>query len=95
MEIRSIDIEPKHSAGSLGADGIVVVIDVLRAFTSAAMMFRYGISEFLLVATAEEALDLRRSDPTWLLAGEVNGRKINSFAAFCWTNGRPLLQKQA
>jgi 2-phosphosulfolactate phosphatase len=60
-------------------DGIVVVIDVLRAFTCAALMFGYGIEELMLVATPEEALQVRRRDSSYLLAGEVGGMKIDGF----------------
>lgn len=66
-------------AGAQGAGGTVVVIDVLRAFTCAAMMFAYGIRELRLVATVEEALALRRSDPAYLAAGEVDGAKVDGF----------------
>lgn len=66
-------------SGARDARGIVVVIDVLRAFTCAAMMFRYGVSELMLVASAEEAIELRRLDPTWLIAGEIGGRQVEGF----------------
>jgi len=65
--------------GAHGAEGIVVVIDVLRAFTCAAMMFGYGIEELALVATPEEALEYRRRDSSCLVAGEVKGRKVDGF----------------
>ena len=46
----------------LGADGaraatvVVVVIDVMRAFTTAAYAFEAGIDKIELVATVEEAM---------------------------------------
>ncbi len=61
------------------ADGIVVAIDVLRAFTTAAYAFDRGVEEILLVSTVEEAFRLRERFPDCLLIGEVNGRPIDGF----------------
>jgi 2-phosphosulfolactate phosphatase len=52
----------------------VVVIDVLRAFTTAAYAFGAGIGEIELVATVEEAL----ASPGFRM-GEVGGRLIPGF----------------
>lgn len=65
--------------GAAEASGIAVVIDVLRAFTCSALMFRYGIRDLALVRTPEEALAFRASDPNYLVAGEVKGRKVVGF----------------
>jgi 2-phosphosulfolactate phosphatase len=65
--------------GAADATGIAVVIDVLRAFTCSALMFRYGIRDLALVRTPEEALAFRASDPDYLVAGEVKGRKVEGF----------------
>ena len=65
--------------GAADASGIAVVIDVLRAFTCSALMFRYGIRDLCLVRTPEEALGFRASDPDYLVAGEVKGRKVDGF----------------
>jgi 2-phosphosulfolactate phosphatase len=56
------------------ATGHVVVIDVLRAFTTAAYAFAAGIDEIELVATPEEAL----ARPGFRM-GEVGGRLIPGF----------------
>jgi 2-phosphosulfolactate phosphatase len=56
------------------ATGHVVVIDVLRAFTTAAYAFAAGIEEIELVATPEEAL----ARPGFRM-GEVGGRLISGF----------------
>jgi 2-phosphosulfolactate phosphatase len=66
-------------AGAADASGIAIVIDVLRAFTCSALMFRYGIRDLALVRTPEEALAFRRADPDCLVAGEVKGRKVDGF----------------
>ncbi|MBI5432747.1 MAG: 2-phosphosulfolactate phosphatase [Planctomycetes bacterium] len=61
------------------AVGSVVVIDVLRAFTTAAFAFSRGVRQIVLVETAEEAFALRARDPRLLLVGEVQGRPIPGF----------------
>ncbi|MCC6405655.1 MAG: 2-phosphosulfolactate phosphatase [Planctomycetes bacterium] len=61
------------------ATGSVVVIDVLRAFTTAAFAFAGGVREIVLVETAEEAFALRARDPERRLVGEVQGRPIAGF----------------
>jgi 2-phosphosulfolactate phosphatase len=60
--------------GARQARGVVVVIDVMRAFTTAAYAFGAGVVEIDLVATVEEALAL----PGFRM-GEVGGRLIPGF----------------
>jgi 2-phosphosulfolactate phosphatase len=60
--------------GARQATGVVVVIDVMRAFTTAAYAFAAGIHEIDLVATVEEALAI----PGFRM-GEVGGRLIPGF----------------
>ncbi len=59
--------------------GLVVVIDVLRAFTTAAFAFAAGVTEIRLVSRAEEAFAGRERWPDALLMGEENGRFIPGF----------------
>ena len=66
-------------AGARGARGTVVVIDVLRAFTTAAYALASGARAIELVATPEEALARKAADPTLVLVGEVGGRPIAGF----------------
>lgn len=61
------------------ADGVVVVIDVLRAFTTAAFAFGAGAVQITLVKTVEEAQAWRARDPQVLLMGEVGGLPIDGF----------------
>ncbi|HEV2580175.1 MAG TPA: 2-phosphosulfolactate phosphatase [Ktedonobacteraceae bacterium] len=61
------------------AQGIVIVIDVIRAFTVAAYAFAGGASRLWLVRTTDEAFALRKREPTALLAGEIGGRLIPGF----------------
>src|SRR5439155_490685 len=66
-------------AGADDARGIVVVIDVLRAFSCSALMFHYGIRDLMLVRTPQEALAFRDADPDYLVGGEVKGVKVDGF----------------
>lgn len=55
------------------ARGVVLVIDVLRAFSNAAYAFAQGAKEIILVSTVEEALSLRARIPHSRAMGEVHG----------------------
>ncbi len=61
------------------ANGLVVVIDVIRAFTTACYAFEAGIKEIVLVGEVEDALALRAQMPDALLLGEVGGLNIAGF----------------
>ncbi len=61
-----------------GLDGAAVIVDVMRAFTTAAYAFEAGAREIFLVGTVEEALSLR--DCLGALAmGEVGGEPVPEF----------------
>jgi 2-phosphosulfolactate phosphatase len=83
------------------ATDIVVVIDVLRAFSTAAYAFAAGAERILLVSTVEEALELKQRLPHALIVGEVNGFSVPGFD-FCNSptqivdqdlRGRTLIQR--
>jgi len=61
------------------ASGLVVVIDVLRAFTTAAYLFDAGVEEIFLVSGVEEAFALRDQFLGCLILGEVNGIQVPGF----------------
>ena len=64
---------------ALEAKGVTIVIDVFRAFTTAAIAFERGASQITLVAEAEDALALYKSGYGQVLMGEVNGAKPEGF----------------
>jgi 2-phosphosulfolactate phosphatase len=74
MNIHRATLQDCHNA-----TGTVVVIDVLRAFTTAAYAFDAGAEEIILVSTVEQAFSLREQMPEALLMGEVDGLPIPSF----------------
>src|SRR5262245_35721190 len=61
------------------APDTVVVIDVIRAFTTAAFAFAAGASDIITVGTVEEALSLSDHFPGSLVMGEVGGRQPLGF----------------
>jgi 2-phosphosulfolactate phosphatase len=65
--------------GAQGARGTTIIIDVFRAFTTAAVAFDRGAEKIILVAEVAEALTLRRQGIGHLCMGEVDGIKPVGF----------------
>ena len=61
------------------ATGIVLVIDVLRAFSNAAYAFSRGAGEIYPVSSVEEAMELKANLPNALVSGEVGGLPPEGF----------------
>lgn len=74
MKVRKVRLPECESL-----DDTVVVIDVIRAFTTTAFGFAHGVEKFLLVGTVEEAFALHKRFPEALLGGEVQGIPIPGF----------------
>jgi len=68
-----------HLDGARTARGTAVVIDVLRAFTTAACAFAGGARDILLVDSVEAAFALKRRFPDAFVMGEVGGHKVDGF----------------
>lgn len=68
MKFHYTNLETCHTA-----TGLVVVIDVIRAFTNAAFAFSRGAREIYPVSGVEEALGLKAKIPNSFVCGEVNG----------------------
>lgn len=64
-----------------GATGLVVVVDVIRAFTTAAHVLDRGAAEIWPVSGIDEAFALRDRHPGVLLMGEEGGIKVTGFDA--------------
>lgn len=62
-----------------GVRGTVVVVDVLRAFTTAAYAFSSGASAIWLVSSVEDALRLAGEIPNALTVGEERGSRPVAF----------------
>lgn len=61
------------------ATNFVVVIDVLRAFTTAAYAFQSGAKDMFCVSEVEEAFHLHTQMKNSYLLGEINGYRIPGF----------------
>ena len=65
--------------GARDARGTAIIIDVFRAFTTAAVAFSRGASKIVLVAEVEEALALREQGRGDICMGEVSGFRPEGF----------------
>ena len=65
--------------GAEEAQGTTIIIDVFRAFTTAAIAFDRGAKEIVLFADPDDALDLHRKGVGDYLMGEVSGKKPDGF----------------
>src|ERR1700747_1485920 len=65
--------------GATRAIGTVAVIDVFRAFTTAAVALANGASSIVMVRSVEEALALREAGIGQICMGEVRGRPPDGF----------------
>lgn len=61
------------------AEGTVIIVDVFRAFTTAAIAFDRGAARIVLVAEVEEAMDLYHRGVGDLTMGEVDGKRPHGF----------------
>lgn len=74
MELRTITLGRCSEA-----TGVVVIVDVLRAFTTAAHAVGGGAVEVVCVGTVAEAMTERERRPDSLVMGEVGGRPVDGF----------------
>ena len=65
--------------GAVKATGAVAIIDVFRAFTTAAVVLANGASRITMAGTVEEALSLRDNGIGQICMGEVAGRRPPAF----------------
>jgi len=102
--VGGVPIRIHHAQGVTGAaqaKGVVVIIDVFRAFTVSAYALAAGAERCLLVETLEQARALQAATPNSLLSAEVDGLPVpgiplsNSPTAIaaCDLKGRALVQR--
>ena len=65
--------------GARQADGLVVIIDVFRAFSMECWLYALGAEEVRPAGSIEDTFSWREKDPECILAGERQGRKIDGF----------------
>jgi 2-phosphosulfolactate phosphatase len=74
MKFHYANLETCHDAV-----GTIIVVDVVRAFTSAACAFAKGTKAIYPVSTVEEALEFKKQNPNVLICGEVGGLPPEGF----------------
>ena len=65
-------IRKSCAKGAQEVEGLVVVIDVFRAFSCAPLFFHFGARRVILEADPEKAIALERENPGFILVGEVD-----------------------
>lgn len=65
--------------GAQQATGVVAIIDVFRAFSTAAVALAHGAARIIMVSEVDEALALRHSGLGQLVMGEIEGRAPEGF----------------
>ncbi len=65
--------------GARNAYGIVVIIDVFRAFSVACYAFDSGASQYIAVCDIKSAFELQKKNRNSVLIGERSERKIEGF----------------
>jgi len=97
MEIRRLSTV----AGAREARGLAVIIDVFRAFTTAAHVMANGAQKIVPVLTVEESFRLKELNPDWLQIGEEGGIIVEGFdygnspydASLADFTGRTVIQR--
>lgn len=74
-----MQIEFLSNKSQVKPKGLVCVIDVIRAFTTAAYAFGAGAERIILAKSKEEAFELKKENPDFLLMGEYGGLIIDGF----------------
>lgn len=66
-------------SGACEASGVVIIVDVFRAFTTAAIAFSRGARRIVLAESVESALELRGRGIGTMCIGELLGRTPDRF----------------
>ena len=75
MEIKILQL----LEGARKAQGLTVIIDVFRAFSTACYAFDRGIQRIYPVGDLEKAYQLKQQNPAFILVGERNEQKPEGF----------------
>ena len=72
-------IRESLAKGAKRAQGVTIIIDVFRAFTSTPLFFHLGAQKVVLVSNPDEAFPLKSNHDDIVLAGEVDEKLIPGF----------------
>ena len=65
-------IRKSLARGAKEAGGLVVIIDVFRAFSCEPFFFHFGVQKVILEADPDKAIHLKKQHPEFILVGEVD-----------------------
>lgn len=65
--------------GAKKAQGLTVIIDVFRAFSTACYAFGVGVNRIYPVGSLEKAYEMKKANPAYILVGERNEQKPEGF----------------
>lgn len=65
--------------GAKKAKGVVIIIDIFRACSTASYILGNGAKKIVAARTAKEAFELKKKNPKYILIGENRGIKIKGF----------------
>ena len=90
-------IRKSCAKGAEEAEGVVVVIDVFRAFSCAPLFFHFGARRVILEADPDKALAFKRENPEFILVGEVDevplkGSEVGNSPAHIILKGEPYFR---
>ena len=90
-------IRKSCAEGAEEVEGLVVVIDVFRAFSCAPLFFHFGARRVILEADPEKAFKLVRENPEFILVGEVDevpleGSEVGNSPSHIILKGEPYFR---
>jgi 2-phosphosulfolactate phosphatase len=77
--------------GAKNAEGLTVIIDVFRAFSTACYAFELGAEKIIPVGNIDVSYELKKNNPEYVLVGERNEQKPEGFD---FGNSPSLLAKE-
>lgn len=61
------------------AKGVVIIVDIFRACSTASYLLGNGVDKIIAVRTSKQAFELKKKNPKYILIGENRGIKIKGF----------------
>jgi 2-phosphosulfolactate phosphatase len=77
--------------GAREARGLVVIIDVFRAFSCEPLFFHFGVRKVILEADPAKAIHLKKQHPEFILVGEVDEVPLEGADMPIWETHRQRL----
>ena len=69
----------RNIKGAMEAEGLVVIIDVFRAFSTIYYVFDNNATQVIPVGKNETALEMKKENPDYIILGESIGVKVEGF----------------